>query len=121
MTSPDDGERAGIRDSDKTGGSAVLNFERPEIGKKAIDFADDLYHPPRAFPEAERFNLAHQMRGAAASISSNIAEGYSRASHQDFDRFIEIATGSVFEVISQATMSRRQGIFPRWRMRLSIG
>jgi four helix bundle protein len=49
------------------------------------------------------------MRRAAVSISSNIAEGSSRSSRLDFARFIEIATGSVFEVVSQSTISKRQG------------
>ena len=48
------------------------------------------------------------MHRAAVSISSNIAEGSSRASRPDFSRFVEIATGSLFEVVSQATVSQRQ-------------
>jgi four helix bundle protein len=43
------------------------------------------------------------------SISSNIAEGSSRHSREDYARFIEIATGSVFEVVSQSFISRNQG------------
>ena len=42
-------------------------------------------------------------------LITNIAEGSSRSSRPDFARFIEIATGSVFEVVSQATISKRQG------------
>jgi four helix bundle protein len=49
------------------------------------------------------------MRRAAVSISSNIAEGGSRSSKADFVRFIQMATGSIFEVVSQATIARRQG------------
>jgi len=49
------------------------------------------------------------MRRAAVSISSNIAEGSSRASRPDYARFIEIAAGSIFEVVSQATIGQRQG------------
>ena len=48
------------------------------------------------------------MRRAAVSISSNIAEGCSRSSRVDYARFVEIATGSVFEVVSQATIGRNQ-------------
>ena len=43
------------------------------------------------------------------SISSNIAEGSSRSSRVDYARFIEIATGSVFEVVSHATIGKKQG------------
>jgi four helix bundle protein len=49
------------------------------------------------------------MRRAAVSISSNLAEGCSRSSKADYARFVEIATGSVFEVVSQATIGRDQG------------
>jgi len=48
------------------------------------------------------------MRRAAVSISSNIAEGTSRSSRTDYARFVEIAAGSLFEVVSQATIGRDQ-------------
>src|ERR1051325_2972550 len=87
----------------------MFNFEKLEVWKKAIEFADFVYSVTRAFPDDERFGLTNQMRRAAVSISSNIAEGSSRSSRADFARFVEIATGSVFEVVSQATVSKRQG------------
>ena len=43
------------------------------------------------------------------SVSSNIAEGSSRSSRADYARFVEIATGSLFEVVSQTTIGRNQG------------
>jgi four helix bundle protein len=52
------------------------------------------------FPDEERFGLTNQMRRAAVSISSNLAEGSSRVSRIDFGRFAEIATGSLFEAVS---------------------
>lgn len=83
----------------------MFNFEKLDVWQKAIDFADFVYV---ATPD-ERFGLTNQMRRAAVSISSNIAEGCSRSSKADFARFVEIATGSVFEVVSQAFVGRRQG------------
>ncbi len=68
-----------------------------------------MYSLTRAFPDEERFGLTNQMRRAAVSISSNIAEGSSRVSRNDFARFLELATGSVFEVVSQSTIGLRQG------------
>lgn len=50
------------------------------------------------------------MRRAAVSISSNLAEGSSRVSRADFARFVEIATGSLFEVVSQTIIGKRQGL-----------
>ena len=89
--------------------SGMFNFEKLEVWQKAIDFADLVYKQTRHFPADERFDLTNQMRRAAVSISSNIAAGSSRMSQSDFGRFIEIATGSVFEVASQTFVGRRQG------------
>lgn len=86
----------------------MFNFEKLDVWQKAIDFADLVYKHTRDFPAGERFILTNQMRRAAVSISSNIAEGTSRMSQTDFARFIEIATGSVFEVVSQAFIGQRQ-------------
>lgn len=87
----------------------MFNFEKLDVWQKAIDFADLVYNHTRNFPTDERFGLTNQMRRAAVSISSNIAEGTSRMSGTDFARFVEIATGSVFEVVSQSFVGRRQG------------
>ena len=87
----------------------MFNFEKLEVWNKAIDFADAVYSITRAFPDDERFGLTSQMRRAAVSISSNIAEGSARHSRDDYAHFLEIATGSIFEVVSQATISKRQG------------
>ena len=86
----------------------MFNFEKLDVWQKAIDFADLIYNATRAFPAEERFGLTNQLRRAAASISSNIAEGSSRSSKNDFARFTEIAAGSVFEVVSQGFVARRQ-------------
>jgi len=87
----------------------MFPFENLETWQKAIDFADLVYKLTRSFPDEERFGLTSQMRRAAVSISSNIAEGSSRFSRDDFARFVEIATGSLFEVVSQSTIGLRQG------------
>lgn len=88
----------------------MFGFEKLEVWQKAIEFADVVYSTPRGFPADERFGLTNQMRRAAVSISSNIAEGSSRNSRKDFARFIEIATGSLFEVVSQSHIGRNQGV-----------
>lgn len=85
----------------------MFNFEKLEVWQKAIEFADDVYRITKAFPSDERFGLTNQMRRAAVSISSNLAEGTSRNSRADNARFVEIATGSLFEVVSQAFLSKR--------------
>ncbi len=54
--------------------------------------------------------MTNQIQRAVASISSNLAEGSSRVSRTDFSRFVEIATGSLFEVVSQSTIALRRKI-----------
>jgi four helix bundle protein len=86
----------------------MFNFEKLDVWQKAIALADVIYNETRSFPADERFGLTNQMRRGVVSLSSNIAEGSSRSSKTDFGRFVEIATGSVFEVVSQAFIARRQ-------------
>ncbi|HEY2711368.1 MAG TPA: four helix bundle protein [Chthoniobacterales bacterium] len=97
----------------------MFNFEKLEVWQKAIDFADLVYRETRSFPAEDRFGLTNQMRRAAVSISSNLAEGCSRISQNNFARFVEIATGSVFEVVSQAFISQREGFMNEERFRAS--
>jgi four helix bundle protein len=88
----------------------MFNFEKLEARRRAVDFADLVYATTRGFPRDELFGLSMQMRRAAVSVSSNLAEGSSRSSRADFARFTEIATGSLFEVISQSVIAKRQGL-----------
>jgi len=89
----------------------MFNFEKLDVWQKAIDFANLVYNETRAFPAEERFGLTNQLRRTAVPISSNIAEGSSRSSKSDFARFLEIAAGSVFEVVSQAFIAQHQGFW----------
>jgi four helix bundle protein len=86
----------------------MFNFEKLEVWKKAVVFAGAIYRVSKPFPTDERFGLTNQIRRAANSVSSNIAEGSARPP-ADFSRFIGYATGSVFEVITQAAIARNEG------------
>jgi four helix bundle protein len=90
----------------------MFNFEKLETWKRAIEFAGLIYRSTKSFPADERFGLTNQMRRAAVSVSSNLAEGSSRSSKIDYARFVEIATGSLFEVVSQSCIAQQQG-FPQ--------
>lgn len=87
----------------------MFKVEKLAVWQKGIKFADLIYTLTRTFPADERFGLTSQMRRSTVSVSSNIAEGSSRSSNADFGRFVEIATGSLFESVSQAFVSKRQG------------
>ncbi len=88
----------------------MFNFERLEVWKRSIDLADVVYAASSTFPADERFGLTSQIRRAIVSVSSNIAEGSARASRTDYARFIEIAGGSLFEVVSQSFIARSRGM-----------
>jgi four helix bundle protein len=91
----------------------MFNFEKLDVWQEAIQFADLVYELTADFPHEERFGLTNQMRCAAVSISSNLAEGSSRVSRTDFSRFVEIATGSLFGVVSQTTIALRRRMIAR--------
>lgn len=99
----------------------MFNYEKLETWQEAIAFADLVYAVTKSFPADERFGLTNQMRRAAVSVSSNIAEGSSRNSKTDFARFVEIATGSVFEVVSQAFIAKKQGFLSEDNFRKIYG
>ena len=86
----------------------MFRFEKFDVWHKAIQFAGQVYKATADLPADERFGLTSQMRRASVSISSNIAEGSSRSSDADFARFVEIAYGSLMEVVSQAVIARDQ-------------
>jgi four helix bundle protein len=97
----------------KTQDEPMFDFEKLETWQKAIAFADLVYEVTREFPSEERFGLTNQTRRAAVSISSNIAEGAARNSANDSARFPEIATGSLFEIVSQSFISQRLGFLSK--------
>lgn len=86
----------------------MFRFEKLEVWQFAVEFADRVYALTARFPSDERFGLTSQMRRAAVSISSNVAEGSIRSSSTDFARFVEIAYGSLMEVVSQSHIAKRQ-------------
>ncbi|QDV12762.1 hypothetical protein CA51_26480 [Rosistilla oblonga] len=86
----------------------MFGFEKLDVWQKSVDLADQVYRLTCEFPDYEKFGLANQMRRAAVSISSNIAEGSARDSKKDFARFLQIAYGSTMEVVSQLHIAQRQ-------------
>ena len=87
----------------------VRRFEDIEAWKDSMILADAVYSASNAGAFAKDFGLRDQMRRAAVSISSNIAEGFERNSKTEFIRFLAIAKGSAGELRSQLYLARRQG------------
>lgn len=72
-----------------------------------MDLAHEVYRVTASFPREERYGLTSQIRSAAISIPSNIAEGQGRNSNKDFDRFLSIANGSRTELETQLMLAAR--------------
>ena len=75
------------------------------VWNRALALATDTYRITALFPHAERFGLTSQMRRAAVSIGSNIAEGCGRRGDREYLAFLHIALGSVFELEFQAAVA----------------
>jgi len=80
-----------------------------DVWKKAIDFSVALYNLTSSFPDEERYGLVSQMRRAAVSISSNIAEGAARQSEKEFVQFLYVSMGSAAEIETQLIIAERLG------------
>jgi four helix bundle protein len=82
------------------------------VWQAAMQLAVDVYALTDRFPRQEVYGLAHQMRRAALSIPSNIAEGYGRKTHKQRFSFLENALGSLFELETQVELAARLGCAP---------
>ncbi len=89
------------------------NYKKLEIWKRSKDFCVEIYRITAQFPAEEKFGLTVQLRRAAVSVPSNIAEGSSRRSHRDFARFLEVATGSGYEIETQLLIAQDLGFLDK--------
>src|SRR5215475_1984970 len=76
-----------------------------------MDLVLDVYHATRAFPREETYGLVAQMRRAAVSIPSNIAEGRGRYSHREMTQFLVNARGSLLELETQIEVAQELKFF----------
>lgn len=79
----------------------IRSFRDLKAWQIAMEICRDVYLATAAWPDAERFGLTAQIRRAAVSVPSNIAEGYGRGSTSDYLRFCRMSRGSLFEVETQ--------------------
>lgn len=87
----------------------MSDFKQLAVWQKAHEATLEVYKITRSFPSDERFGLTSQIRRAAVSIGSNLAEGRGRKSDADFARFVRIALGSAYELQYQLLVARDIG------------
>ena len=80
--------------------------------QKAMDLVESIYSLSASWPKDERFGLTSQVRRAAVSVPSNIAEGEGRRGSGDFRRFLNIAHGSLCEIKTQLLLAQRMKFSP---------
>lgn len=79
------------------------------VWQKAMSLVFKLYTESKSRPKEEVYGLTSQIRRSAVSIPSNIAEGYGRNSTSDYVRFLQIASGSLYEFQTQLEISFQLG------------
>ena len=82
------------------------NYKKLNVWVSSISLVKNIYKLTRKFPKDEMFVLTQQLRRAAISIPSNIAEGAGRNSNAQFKNFLQISIGSCFEVETQLIISK---------------
>ena len=85
----------------------VQSFEDLLAWQRAMDLAEGVYNATRTWPREEVFGLTSQVRRAAVSVMSNIAEGQGRTGPREFLHHLSIADGSLAEVGSHLLFARR--------------
>jgi len=92
--------------------SSLQSYEDLIVWQKSMDFILLVYQISEHFPSKEIFGITSQMRRAAISIPSNIAEGYRRKTTRDYEQFVRIAYGSTAELETQLSIAERLGYMP---------
>ncbi|UVK38693.1 four helix bundle protein [Mesorhizobium sp. AR10] len=83
------------------------------VWQQAMDLAVAVYGATKSWPKEELYGLTSQVRRAASSVPSNIAEGYGREIRGSYQQFLRIAQGSLKELETQLLIAERIGIAPK--------
>jgi four helix bundle protein len=88
---------------------SVQHYRELIVWQKAIVLVEEVYRATNSFPKTEIYALTNQIRRAAVSIPSNIAEGQARGTTREFLHFLSVSQGSLMEVETQITIAERLG------------
>ena len=100
---------------------ASKNYRDLIAWQKAMDLVAEIYKATQSLPKEEIYGLVSQMRRAAVSIPSNIAEGEGRRSGNEFGHFLSIAHGSLRELETQILISQRLAYLTETQVQTLIG
>ncbi len=84
-----------------------MNHKELDVWNKSMDLVESIYEISNAFPNDEKFGLTNQIRRAAISIPSNIAEGAGRKGNKEFIQFLHTSLGSLTELDTQYLIAVR--------------
>ena len=87
----------------------IKSYKGLIVWQKAMEMVENIYALTQSLPKDELFALTNQIRRAAISVPSNIAEGYGRQSKKEYQQFLSIANGSVCEIETQLLLCVRLG------------
>lgn len=87
----------------------ISSYKELIVWKKSISLVKMIYSATNMFPKNEQYGVVAQIRRAAISIPSNVAEGYGRRSHKEYLQFYSIAYGSTLELETQLIIAKELG------------
>jgi four helix bundle protein len=90
----------------------MQHYSKLRVWERSHRLVLELYRATQGFPVAERYGLTSQLRRAALSVPTNIAEGTKRTSRKDYAHFLNIAEGSLAETEYLILVSRDLGFIP---------
>jgi four helix bundle protein len=93
-------------------GERIQSYRDLKVWNIAVELTLEVYRITDSFPPSERFGLTSQLRRAAVSIASNIAEGHARNTRGEYRSFVSFARASAIEVEVQLYLSERLGYVP---------
>ncbi len=98
----------------------LKNYKELKVWQKSYQFCLEIYRITKRFPKEERYGLTSQIRRAAVSVPSNIAEGYGRKTTLEYIRFLYIAYGSNCELETQILLAGDLGYIETGKLEILL-
>ncbi len=99
----------------------IKSYKELIVWQKSIELVEEIFLLTNSFPKSEIYGLTSQMRRAAISIPSNIAEGYGRKSTKSYIQFYSITYGSALELETQMIITKRLKLVSENRLQIAEG